>query len=238
MQLPDRRDWVIPVPPKILKEEGLMLAGTTTLERDCGVWIVTLRGEHDLSTASGLRRSLARSFSGGSTVIVDMSQADSIDSTTLHVLIRARRQRHAIALVAPTGSCARRLADLVSLADGIPTFQTRAEALAHLGAADAEPARTIQSIDSPVRDDSTPPAVWSLSQVPAAEDVAPRPGKPDRHQHAPIRRGALVGGARPQGLAPRPPRVALSTAARPREGARPAQLPPARVWRRPPESAL
>jgi anti-anti-sigma factor len=119
---------------KILREEGLMLAGTTALERDCGVWIVTLRGEHDLSTASGLRNSLARSFSGGSTVIVDMSQADSIDSTTRHVLIRASRQRHAIAVVAPTRSCARRLADL---ADAIPTFQTRAEALAHLGAADA-----------------------------------------------------------------------------------------------------
>ena len=82
-----------------------------------------------------------------------MSQADFIDSTTLHVLIRAWRQRHAIALVAPTGSCARRLVDLGSLADAIPIYQTRAEALAHLGAADAEPAQTIQPTDARVRDD-------------------------------------------------------------------------------------
>jgi len=60
-----------------------MVVGTTDLERESGVWVVTLRGEHDLSTASQLRNSLARSFSGGWTVIVDLSHADSIDGTTL-----------------------------------------------------------------------------------------------------------------------------------------------------------
>ena len=70
-----------------------------------------------------------RSFSGGSTVIVDMSEAEFIDSTTLSVLIGARRQRYPIAVVAPSGTAAGRLAELVCLADMIPTYQTRAEAL-------------------------------------------------------------------------------------------------------------
>ena len=73
-----------------------------------------------------------RSFSGGSTVIVDMSEAEFIDSTTLSVLIGARRQRYPIAVVAPSGTAAGRLAELVCLADMIPTYQTRAEALTDL----------------------------------------------------------------------------------------------------------
>jgi anti-anti-sigma factor len=102
------------------------------LERHSGVWLVTLHGEHDLTTADALREALGRSFSGGSTVIVDLSETLFIDSTTLNVLIGARRQRYSIALVAPSGSLAGRLVELVWLADAIPTYQTRAEALADL----------------------------------------------------------------------------------------------------------
>lgn len=106
-----------------------MVGGTIELERESGVWLVTLRGEHDLTTAPNLRNSLARSFSGGWTVIIDMSETEFIDSTILHVLIGARRQRHSIALVAPSDTVAGRLVALVCLADLIPTYQTRAEAL-------------------------------------------------------------------------------------------------------------
>jgi anti-anti-sigma factor len=115
--------------------------GTIDVERECGVWLVTLRGEHDLSTASHLRNSLARSFSGGWIVIVDMSEAEFIDSTTLHVLMGAWRQRHPIALVAPSGTVAGRVVELVCLADVIPTYQSRADALNDL-APDAEVAAT------------------------------------------------------------------------------------------------
>ena len=106
-----------------------MAASTIELERECGVWLVTLRGEHDLLTAPRLQTSLAKCFLGGWTVIVDLSDAEFIDSTILHVLIGARRQRHSLALVAPSSSVAGRLAELVWLADAIPTYQTRDEAL-------------------------------------------------------------------------------------------------------------
>lgn len=106
-----------------------MVAGTIELERECGVWVVTLRGEHDLSTAPRLRKSLAKCFSGGWTVIVDLSEVEFVDSTILRVLIGARRQRQSIALVAPSSSVAGRLVELVRLADAIPTYQTRADAL-------------------------------------------------------------------------------------------------------------
>ena len=109
-----------------------MVAGTIELERECGAWVVTLRGEHDLSTAPRLRTALARSFAGDWAVLVDLSEAEFIDSTTLQLLIGARRQRHSIALVAPSGSVAGRLVELVRLADAIPTYQTRAEALDEL----------------------------------------------------------------------------------------------------------
>jgi hypothetical protein len=107
-----------------------MVGGTIDLERECGVWLVTLRGEHGLTTAPKLRNSLARSFSGGWTVIIDMSEgrlhrqhhAERADTS-------ARRQRHPIALVTPSDTVAGRLVALVCLADAIPTYQTRAEAL-------------------------------------------------------------------------------------------------------------
>jgi anti-anti-sigma factor len=123
-----------------------MVGGTIDLERECGVWLVTLRGEHDLTTAPQLRNSLARSFSGGWTVIIDMSEAEFIDSTTLNVLVGARRQRHPIALVAPSDTVAGRLVALMCLDDAIPTYQTRAEALddlapeEELAAAEGRPA--------------------------------------------------------------------------------------------------
>jgi anti-anti-sigma factor len=111
-----------------------MATGTIDLERDSGVWVVTLHGEHDLSTASQLRNALARSFSGGSAVIVDLSQAEFIDSTIVHVLVRVQRERYPVALVAPPGGVPRRLLDLVRLPEAISTFHTRAETLEHLGA--------------------------------------------------------------------------------------------------------
>ena len=108
------------------------MGGTIELERDCGVWVVTLRGEHDLSTAARLRNSLANSLAGASTAIVDLSNAEFIDSSTLHVLVGARRQRRSVVLVAPSGSVAGRLVELVRLDDAIPTYQSRSEALDQL----------------------------------------------------------------------------------------------------------
>jgi anti-anti-sigma factor len=111
-----------------------MDAGTIDLQREDGAWVVTLRGEHDLSTASQLEQVLARSFSGGSAVIADLSPAEFIDSTIVRVLVCGQGESDRIVLVAPPGCVARRLFDLIRVPDAVPTYETRAEALEHLGA--------------------------------------------------------------------------------------------------------
>jgi anti-anti-sigma regulatory factor len=44
------------------------------------LWLVQLEGEHDLSTASGLRQTIDRVFATGTCLVVDLSSAAFIDS--------------------------------------------------------------------------------------------------------------------------------------------------------------
>src|SRR4051794_31519555 len=57
-------------------------------------WLVSLEGEHDLSTAEDLRDKLRAIFSTGTTVVIDLTAATFIDSSTLGVLINADRYAH------------------------------------------------------------------------------------------------------------------------------------------------
>lgn len=58
-------------------------------------WLVTLTGEHDLSTAGDLREKLHGIFRTGTTVVVDLTATRFIDSTVLGVLMEADRQAQA-----------------------------------------------------------------------------------------------------------------------------------------------
>ena len=49
-----------------------MDVGEVIVDRVEGAWVLTLRGEHDLSTNPSLRDELERAFDRGSTVIVDL----------------------------------------------------------------------------------------------------------------------------------------------------------------------
>jgi anti-sigma B factor antagonist len=56
-------------------------------------WVVAVRGEVDLYTAPELERALASSVTAGARqLVVDLSGATFVDSTALHVLLRAARQ--------------------------------------------------------------------------------------------------------------------------------------------------
>lgn len=58
-----------------------------------GTWVVAASGEVDLYTAPELERALASSVTEGATqLVVDLSGATFIDSTALHVLLRAARE--------------------------------------------------------------------------------------------------------------------------------------------------
>ena len=102
-----------------------------------GAWLLTLRGEHDLSTNPSLRDELERTLAHGSTVIVDLSEAAFIDSTVLRGLVygydqAAKHDEHTVLVVAPRGGVVRRLLDLTGLSKLLPVFESRAEALASL----------------------------------------------------------------------------------------------------------
>ena len=69
-----------------------MRSGEVGLERnDEGYTVVAINGEHDLSTAPGLRSQLRQLIADGDPVIVDLTAATFIDSSILGTLLQARK---------------------------------------------------------------------------------------------------------------------------------------------------
>ena len=114
-----------------------MDVGTVVVEQDCGVWVLTLRGEHDMSVEPSLRQELDRIFAAGSTVVVDVSQVEFIDSSVLGALIhghqRATQESHQIAVVLPNPDRAiTRLLSMAGLTNILSTYTSRTDAIAAL----------------------------------------------------------------------------------------------------------
>jgi anti-sigma B factor antagonist len=67
--------------------------GELALERnDAGFSVLTISGEHDLSTAPNLRRQLASLLDDGTATVIDLSPATFIDSSILGVILDGRRR--------------------------------------------------------------------------------------------------------------------------------------------------
>jgi len=67
--------------------------GELALERnDPGVAVLTISGEHDLSTAPNLRRRLDGLLEEGAATVLDLSSATFIDSSILSVILNGRRR--------------------------------------------------------------------------------------------------------------------------------------------------
>jgi anti-anti-sigma factor len=60
--------------------------------RDGSISIVTVIGDHDLSSAPALHESLQREFAQRRACVVDLRGATLVDSAVLSVLLEARRQ--------------------------------------------------------------------------------------------------------------------------------------------------
>jgi anti-sigma B factor antagonist len=107
--------------------------GELALERnDAGIAVVTISGEHDLSTAPTLRRRLDVLLDEGTATVVDLSPATFIDSSILGVILDARR--HAgdanlgFAVVHANGSDAvDRVLDVTGLRAELPVHARREE---------------------------------------------------------------------------------------------------------------
>jgi anti-sigma B factor antagonist len=109
-------------------------SGEIALERtDAGVTVVSITGEHDLSTAPELRRQLRKLVGEGSAIVVDLSKATFVDSSILGVILDARRRAaddglgFAVAQ-ANGGRAVARVLDVTGLREKLPVHSARADA--------------------------------------------------------------------------------------------------------------
>jgi anti-sigma B factor antagonist len=80
------------VPPNQGSFAGVRTGELAFERNDAGLAVVTISGEHDLSTAPNLRRRLDSLLDEGTATVVDLSPATFIDSSILGVILDARRR--------------------------------------------------------------------------------------------------------------------------------------------------
>jgi anti-anti-sigma factor len=115
--------------------------GELVVEKAGDVWVLILRGEHDLATAGTLNDELDAIYAHGSKVLLDLSQLEFLDSTILGKLVRGATRateaaEHGFAIAAPPESQARRILRLVALDRQLPVYDSTSEALAALTQSD------------------------------------------------------------------------------------------------------
>jgi anti-sigma B factor antagonist len=110
--------------------------GELALERkDSGLAVLTISGEHDLSTAPNLRRRLNALLDEGTATVVDLSPATFIDSSILGVILDGRRRAEeaeiGFAVARSNGSDAvDRVLEVTGLRAELPVHARREEAVA------------------------------------------------------------------------------------------------------------
>jgi len=112
--------------------------GELALERtDSGVAVLTISGEHDLSTAPILRRRLEGLLDEGTAVVVDLSPATFVDSSILGVILDGRRRAATagigFAIVHANGADAvDRVLEVTGLRAELPVHASRGEAFSEV----------------------------------------------------------------------------------------------------------
>jgi anti-sigma B factor antagonist len=106
-----------------------------------GVRVIAVQGELDLSTAPELEKPLEAALgSEGSSLMIDLSDCEFIDSTGIALIVRAWQELgggsngssgKGFALCCVTDQV-QRLLDITGLGSSIPTYPTREKALADL----------------------------------------------------------------------------------------------------------
>jgi anti-sigma B factor antagonist len=106
-----------------------------------GVRVIAVQGELDLNTVPQLEEPLdAALASSSSTLVIDLSDCEFIDSTGIALIVRAWQQLNHVTDGQKRGRFAlccvndqvRRLLDITGLESSIPTHSTREEALSEL----------------------------------------------------------------------------------------------------------
>jgi anti-sigma B factor antagonist len=133
------------VPPDPGSFAGVQ-TGELALERnDAGLAVLTISGEHDLSTAPNLRRRLDNLLDEGTATVVDLSPATFIDSSILGVILDGRRRAAAadigFAVVHAHGADAvDRVLEVTGLRAELPVHARREEAFTEVSGSGKPPA--------------------------------------------------------------------------------------------------
>lgn len=104
-------------------------------ELDEATYVVRIEGELDMNTAAALERELETPLAAdGSSLLIDLSRCEFIDSTGIALIVRAWQAlgsdtRFALCGV---GSQVERVLDITGLETAIPTHASREEALSRL----------------------------------------------------------------------------------------------------------
>lgn len=107
----------------------------SVLRQNGGATVVTLRGEHDLSSTDELRAALGDAAASGDAIVVDLSQAAFIDSAVLSVLIASHREvtsdgrGWAVVVGRGSGAAVRRIIELTGLDALIAVYEDAGDAL-------------------------------------------------------------------------------------------------------------
>ncbi len=116
-----------------------MHPGEVGLERqDSGIVVVSLTGEHDLTTAPILRERLEEAVAGGGGVLIDLSSAEFIDSSIIGVVLEVRRTAEeagiGFAAALEDGDPAvRRVLEVTGLDSNLPVHESLDEGAAQAG---------------------------------------------------------------------------------------------------------
>lgn len=113
---------------------GGVRTGELALERKDHLAVLTISGEHDLSTAPTLRRRLDGLIEEGVATVVDLSGATFIDSSVLGVILDGRRRaadaRVGFAVARSNGSGGvDRVLEVTGLRSELPVHAHREEAV-------------------------------------------------------------------------------------------------------------
>jgi anti-sigma B factor antagonist len=120
--------------------------GELALERtEAGLAVLTISGEHDLSTAPNLRRRLDALLDEGAVTVVDLSPATFIDSSILGVILDCRRRAAdrnvGFAVVHSNGADAvDRVLEVTGLRAELPVHARREDAIAAVSGNTGPPA--------------------------------------------------------------------------------------------------
>src|SRR3954469_23286489 len=83
-------------------------------------WLVVLHGDHDLDTNPSLDDTLrAIQRTSGTTIIIDLTRVEFMDSTVLRAIVRYHVSGEQIVLVAPPAGFPRRLLRLLGIDERI-----------------------------------------------------------------------------------------------------------------------